>query len=216
MLGFWKRGEQVNDLILRHLAHVRQAMSLCGDATRAYFVEKDVEKAKRLMVETHKAESLADDARREVERTLVQGALLAPSRRQLLSIVDGIDTLANAAQGTLHYLVNQSVDVPPEVTPFALRILEESETLFEDVDCGVRSLLSGDAKTSLDCAERIDRHESAVDRLDAEATRTLFALNIELARKMHVRGYFAVLALISDRAEDLADQVALVAAERAL
>ncbi len=41
-------------------------------------------------------------------------------------------------------------------------------------------------------------------------------LNIELARKMHVRGYFAVLALISDRAEDLADQVALVAAERAL
>ena len=216
MFGFWKRGEQVNDLILRHLAHVRQAVSLFADATRAYFVEKDVEKARRLMIETHKAESLADDVRREVEKTLVQGALLASSRRQLLLVVDGIDTLANAAQGTLHYLVNQSVDVPSEVVPFALKILEESEALFEDVDSAIRSVLSGDVQTALACAGRIDQHESAVDRLDAEATRTLFALDIELARKMHVRGYFELLALISDRAEDLADQVALVAAERAI
>lgn len=216
MLGLWKRGEQVNDLILRHVAHVRQAISLCGDATRAYFVDKDAEKARRLMVETHTAESHADDVRREVEKTLVQGALLASSRRQLLLVVDGIDELANAAQGTLHYLVNQSVAVPPEVVPLALKILEESEALFEDVDCAIRSLLTGDAKTAMQCAERIDQHESAVDRLDAEATRTMFSLDIELARKLHVRGYFGVLVLISDRAEDLADQIALVAAERAL
>lgn len=216
MFGFWKRGEQVNELILSHLDLVGQAVSLFAAATRAYFVEKDVVKAEALTVETHKAESHADDLRREVETLMVQGALLAPSRRQLLLLVDRIDTLANAAQATLHYLIGQAVLVPPEVEPYVFQILAESEAVLKDVECGVRSLLAGDHKTTLACAERIDERESAVDRLDSEATRRLFALDIELARKLHVRGYFTILTHISDRAEDLSDQMALIAAERAL
>ena len=216
MFAFWKRGKHVQELIVEHLSHVQQAMLLFAQATRAYLVEKDADKAARLMIETHKAESVADDVRREVERTMVQGALLAPSRRQFLQIVDGADALANAAQGTLHYLLGQWVAVPGEIEPFILRILEETEVLFDDVECGIRALLCGDSATSLACAERIDRHESVIDRLETEATRILFAANLELAQKLHVRGYIKTLVEISDRAEDLADQMALVAAERAL
>ncbi|MEW5825322.1 MAG: DUF47 family protein [Candidatus Bipolaricaulota bacterium] len=216
MFRFWKRTEEVQELVLRHLGHVRNAVELFVQATRAYFEEGDREKAARLTVETHKSESLADDVRREVERAMVQGALLSPSRRQLLLIVDRMDTLANAAQATLHYLLNQSVDVPSAMRSSVQEILAETEALFQDVDCGIRSLLAGHFSEALACAERIDDHESAVDRLHARATRELFALDIELARKLHVRGYFEALVDISDRAEDLADQMALVAAERAV
>lgn len=215
MFAFWKKGEQVQELVLKHIAHVQQAMVLFAQATRAYFVEKDAEKATRLMLDTHRAESKADDVRREVERTMVAGALLAPSRRQVLLLVDRVDSLANAAQGTLHYLLGQSVAVPAEIEPFLLEILEETEELFGEVECGIRSLLSGHGDTALGCAERIDQHESAVDRLETKATRVLFDLPIELALKIHVQGYIVRLVEISDRAEDLADQMSLVAAERA-
>ena len=216
MFRFWKRAEEAQELVLRHLEHVRNAVGFFVQATRAYFEEGDREKAAQLTVETHKAESLADDVRRDVERAMVQGALLSPSRRQLLLVVDRLDTLANAAQATLHYLLNQSVDVPDEMRPFVMDILAETEALFNDVDCGIRSLLAGQFSEALACADRIDDHESMVDRLHAKATRELFALDTDLARKLHVRGYFEALVDISDRAEDLADQVALVAAERAL
>jgi len=215
MFAFWKKGEIVQELVLKHIAHVQQAMALFAQATRAYFNEKDAQAATQLMRETHQAESKADDVRREVERTMVQGALLAPSRRQLLLLVDRVDSLANAAQATLHYLLGQSVAVPKEIEPAVLRILEETEALFGEVECGIRSLFSGDGKAVLACAERIDQHESAVDRLETEATRALFDMSIELAMKLHVHGYIERLVEISDRAEDLADQMALVAAERA-
>jgi predicted phosphate transport protein (TIGR00153 family) len=215
MFAFWKRGEVVQELVLKHIAHVQEAMTLFARATRAYFEEKAAETAMQLMYETHKAESRADDVRREVERTMVQGALLAPSRRQLLQLVDRVDSLANAAQGTLHYLLGQSVAVPSGIEPAVLSILDETEALFGEVECGIRSLFAGDSKSVLACAERIDQHESAVDKLETKATRALFDMSIDLAVKLHVHGYIERLVEISDRAEDLADQMALVAAERA-
>lgn len=216
MFAFWKKGEQARELILQHVDQVQQAMRLFAQATRAYFVEKDTADALRLMHETHKAESAADDVRREVERAMVSGALLAPSRRQFLLLVDHVDSLANAAQDTLHYLIGQSVEVPSELESPLLDILAETEALFGQVEQGIRSLLAERNGDALSCAERIDQHESTVDRFETRATKALFSLDIDLAKKLHVYGYMERLVEISDRAEDLADQMALVAAERAL
>jgi predicted phosphate transport protein (TIGR00153 family) len=215
MSGFWKKSEKVQDLVLSHLSHVEQAMALFAEATRAYFEKKDRNEAERLMLETHAAESKADDVRRDVEKSMIQGALLAPSRRQLLQIVDRVDTLANAGQATLHCLLGQSVEVPEAIQPLILSILTETETLFVEVSCGIRSLVSGKNADAVGCAERIDEHESVIDRLERDTVKTLFGLSIELAKKLHALRYLESLVEISDRAEDLADLMALVAAERA-
>jgi predicted phosphate transport protein (TIGR00153 family) len=215
MSGFWKKSEKVQQLVLSHLSHVQQAMTLFAEATRAYFLRKDRNEAERLMLETHEAESEADDVRRTVERTMIEGALLATSRRQLLQIVDRVDTLANAAQATLHSLLGQSIQIPEEIVPRILSILSETEALFGDVSCGIESLLSGRHADAMASAQRIDEHESVIDRLESETVKMLFSLGIDLARKLHALRYIEALVEISDRAEDLADQVSLVAAERA-
>ena len=216
MSGFWRKSERVQQLVLSHLDHVEQAVALFADATRAVFVRMDREEAERLMAETHKAESRADDVRRDVERSMIQGALLAPSRRQVLQIVDRVDTLANAAQATLHILLGQRIDIPQQIEPAVITILEETEALFVDVVCGIQSLLSGKNKDAMACSQRIDDHESSIDRLESDAVQELFRLDIDLSKKLHVLRYLEALVEISDRAEDLADQVALVAAERSL
>jgi len=215
MSRFWKREVQIQQLVLSHLSFVEQAMKHFVGATRAYFVDRDPAEAERLMHETHKAESKADDVRFDVERALVRGALLAASRRQILQMIDRVDTLANAAQATLHCLLGQSVEVPLAIYPFVLKILEETESLFGVIACGIQSLLSGKNAEVLDCAAQIDAHESTIDRLQRDAVKELFALEIELAKKLHVLRYLEALVDISDRGEDLADQMALVAAERA-
>jgi predicted phosphate transport protein (TIGR00153 family) len=215
MLGPWKRAHQVERLVFEHWTQVRRTIDLFLASARAYFSDKDGDEADRLALETHRAEGAADDIRRKVEQTLISGALLAPSRRQILEIIERVDTLANAAEATLDYLLVQRVDVPPEIVPDLREILDATSRIVDDVECVIHALFAGERDKSTECLDRIDKGESQVDHLERKATKALFALGLEMGRKLHVFGLIDNLVTISDRAEDLADRIALVIAERA-
>ena len=215
-MQFGKRKATIERLVLEHLAQVRESVDRFGEATRGFFSDEDAEKAASFALETHRAEGRADDLRREVERSLISGALLAPSRRQILEVIDGVDTLANAAESTLDYLLIQRVDVPSELVHGVLQILDVTLDIFEEVECAVRLLFTGPREKTIECTERIEHREGKVDQIEHDLTNRLFRLNLDLAQKLHVAGYIEELVEISDRAEDLADRIALVIAERVI
>jgi len=215
MFGPWKKAHQVEKLVLEHLTQVRRTIDLFLASARAYVLDEDGDEADRLALETHRAEGAADDIRRKVEQTLISGALLAPSRRQILEIIDRVDTLANAAEATLDYLLVQRVDVPAELVPSICEILEFTSRIVDDVECAIHALFADKGSKSTECLDRIDSGESEVDHLERKTTKALFALDLEMGRKLHVSGLIDNLVAISDRAEDLADHIALVIVERA-
>lgn len=98
-MGLWRKQRAIEELVLRHVQCVDEAVDYFQQAFFAFLDEGDVEKASRLALETHKAEGRADDVRREVEIELLQGALLAHSRRDILEIIEGVDRLANSGGG---------------------------------------------------------------------------------------------------------------------
>lgn len=211
----WRKATRVQSLVLDHLACVRKAIDFFLESTNAYFTHEDEAEAKRLALETHRAEGQADDIRREAERTLIGGALLASSRRHVLEIIERVDTLANAAEATLDYLLVQHVDIPEEIKPTLLQMVDETGKIFGDVECGIRALLQGDRKETLACTERIETREGTIDQFERDAVKKLFRLDIGLSHKLHVAGYLDGLVEISDRAEDLSDRIVMVVAERA-
>ena len=215
MFGAWKKAQQVQGLVFEHLAQVRRNIDLFLDSARAYFTEGGGEEAERLALETHRAEGAADDVRRRVEMALIKGALLAPSRRQVLEIIERVDTLANAAEATLDYLLVQQVDVPAEIVPVLREILDLTAHVFENVECGIHALFEGNRDRVTECMEEIERGEGKIDHLERGANKTLFRLDCEMARKLHVYGLIDNLVKISDRAEDLSDRIAMITAERA-
>jgi len=214
-MRFWRRRDEVRDLVFDHLACVSTALHAFEQATRAYFVNGDQEKAAELALETHRAEGKADDIRRAVEKAMITGALLPPSRRQILEVVERADTLANAAEASLDSLLLQQVRVPEPAVPSILGILEESLAIFKEVECCIQALFAGKPDEALRCADRIEQAEGRVDQKERNILKQLFSMDIDLAEKLHVTGYLADLVKISDRAEDLADRVALIVAERA-
>jgi len=203
-------------LVLEHLAQVRETIAFFGRATRAHFVDKDEEKAAQFALETHKSEGKADDTRRDVEKSLISGALFAPARRQILELIERVDTLANAAESTLDYLLVQHVKIPVEMVEGLIEILGETLDLFEDVESAIRFLFTGPREKALECTERIEQREGKIDHIERRLTKQLFKLDLDLAAKLHVHGYIERLVRISDRAEDLADRIALVIAEQAI
>jgi len=211
----WKKRDEVRGLVFDHLACVREALTAFQDATHAYFVDKNLEKATEFAAAAHQAESKADDIRRVVEKAMISGALLPPSRRQILEVVEQADTLANAAEASLDTLLIQQVTVPDTVVPSVLEILSETASLYADVECAIESLFAGKPDETLQCADRIDQAEGRVDHIERDALKLLFSMDINLAEKLHVARYIADLVKISDRAEDLSDRLALIVAEQA-
>ena len=214
-MRLWKKRDEVRKLVFDHLACVREALTAFQNATRAYFVDRDPEKAAALALTTHQAESKADDIRRAVEKAMITGALLPPSRRQILEVVERADTLANAAEASLDSLLLQQVSVPKSVVPAVLEILSETSGLYDEVECAIERLFAGKPEETLQCTDRIEQAEGRVDHIERDALKQLFSLDIDLAEKLHVAGYLGDLVKISDRAEDLSDRIALIVAERA-
>lgn len=215
MLGMWKQAQKVAELVMEHVAQIRVAMDAFFQSTKAFLEDRDRERAETLATETHRAESEADDIRRRVEQKLLAGVLLAASRRQILEIMEQVDRLASSAQTALNYLLVQHVQIPPDILPLLLEILAESKTVFADVECGLKALFAGDRAQTSQCMTRIDQCESRVDKIEQRASRALFNMNLDLAHKMHVQSLIRSVVEISDRAQDLADSITRITAERA-
>jgi hypothetical protein len=212
---FWRKQKAVEALVLKHLDQVDRTLRLYQGALDAYLKDQDVQRASKLAYETHEAEGDADDVRRQVEAELLGGALLPHSRRELLEVIESVDRLANAAESTLDYLLFRKPEIPEAIRPTLIRIVEETGTIFDDVNLLITSLFH-DTRSVHEVSRRIEHREGAVDALEREAIKTLYKLELELAYKQQMDGLIERLVELSDRAEDLSDRVDIMAMERRL
>ncbi|HEC63132.1 MAG TPA: TIGR00153 family protein [Candidatus Acetothermia bacterium] len=211
-MAFGRSWKRVESLVKQHLQQVEQAIESFQKAITSYLAGKLAE-AEELAYATHRAEGRADDVRRQVETEILKGALLASSRRDILEIIEGTDKLANAAEATLDYLLPQRVEIPNELEPQIQAIVARSADIFTEVKTALH-LLFTDMRRALESTRRIENLESEVDHLEREAIERLFKMDIDLARKIHVRDFIEVLVELSDRAEDLSDRIEIMVAQR--
>lgn len=210
---FWKKQKEIESLVLEHLGHVDATLEAFAKSLHAYLHDADLETADRYALETHRAEGRADDARRRIEARLLSGSLLPTSRRDILQIIEQVDRLANAAEEILDYLLLQQVRVPDEILPEIVEIGEQSNRAFAEVKLAVTCLFER-IDQALEHTKAIEHLEGEVDHLERKATKRLFGLDIDLARKLQISGFIQRLVRLSDRAEDLSDVVELIVAAR--
>ncbi len=210
---FWRKQKEIETLVLEHLGHVDATLQAFSQSLNAYLGEGDVETADKFALETHRAEGRADDARRRIEAQLLSGSLLPTSRRDILQVIEQVDRLANAAEEILDYLLLQRVRVPDEIMPEITEIGVQSNNVFAEVKEAVTSLFEK-IDEALEHTKNIEHLEGEVDHLERRATKRLFALDIELARKLQISGFIQRLVRLSDRAEDLSDLIELIVAAR--
>ena len=211
-MAFGRSWRRVEELVKQHLQQVEEAIEAFQRAIAAY-LRGDLAEAEELAYATHRAEGRADDVRRKVESEILRGALLASSRRDILEIIEGVDKLANAAEATLDYLIPQRVEIPPEIKPEIQAIAAKSADIFTEVKTALH-LLFTNMRQVVGSTREIENLESEVDHLEREAIKKLFSMDIDLARKIHVRDFIEVLVELSDRAEDLSDRIEIMVAQR--
>jgi predicted phosphate transport protein (TIGR00153 family) len=212
-MALWKKQEQIETLVLDHLKCVDESLGYFQEAFSVYLDEGDTERANELALETHRAEGRADDMRRKVETVLLGGALLAPSRRDILEVIEKVDKLANAGEAVLDYLLLQRVQIPEELKPTLREILAKTREIGEEVKQTLH-LFFHDMNQALEHTKAIEMKEGEVDRMERSAIKKLFKMDLGLAEKLQVGGLIEELVEISDRAEDLSDRIDMMIAQR--
>jgi len=212
--GLWRNESEVNEMIEGHVNLVVETLEKFKEGMDLWVEEGDLERANKLALETHNLEGEADDLRREIEMKLLNGALMARSRRPLLDMVERTDKLANAAEASLDFTLLQEIQLPPELVPTTKEIVELSVAIVDKVQKALKTLFGGDGDV-LEYTESIERIEGEIDNLERDFVQDLFNLNdLELAEKILLRQYLEALVEISDRAEDLSDEMEILTATR--
>ena len=152
---------------------------------------------------------------RKIESELLGGALLASSRGDILEIIEHADRLANSGESVLNYILLQQVQVPASLKPLLREMTDLSVQVVQEIKQAIQ-LMFTDMRRALVHTETVEKIESKIDRQEKEFIRDLFNMNIDLAEKLLIRGVVEKMTKISDRAEDLADIINRVVAQRSV
>ena len=210
----WGKQKKIEALVIKHLDKVVETLDHFQDSLYSY-LGGDIDQADRLALATHRAESSADDIRRDVEAELLGGALLAPSRRNILEIIERVDSLANAGEAALDYIMLQHIEIPNEIKEQLHSIGEKTGEISREVKQAMQMMFDDIGHVS-EHTKAIEIKEGEIDRLERDAIKIVFEMDIGLAEKLQLRGMIEQLVEISDRAEDLSDRIDIVVVERKL
>ena len=212
---FTNKQKKIESQITQYNRQVADCMKVFKQALQGYCNNPDREAVKGSFDKVHRAESLADDIRREIEVIMYSKALFPESRGDILGLLETMDKVPNQAEAVVHMIWNQHIAIPKELHSDILHIV--------DLGCRcVDALLEAAGKLFMDFTNagvavgRIDEIESESDRAEAELIEKIFSTQPDTIGKLLLRDLIKNIASISDRAENAGDRIRIMIAKRSV
>jgi hypothetical protein len=212
---FASKQKQIESQISTYCDAVGDCLELFEQTLRTYCHDGDIEALREQAVKIHKLESQADDLRREVELMMYEKALFPESRGDILALLEGADRVPNQAEGAVRMILTQHVRIPEELASNVLSLVETSTKAGYAMLDSVRGLFRHAAATR-NTLGKIDELESEVDRDRNALIEDIFNSDLDGFEKLQLRDMVDRLARPSDRAENVADHIAVILAKRDL
>ena len=209
---FWKKQRNIIGKIRNYLDQVR----LCSEAFEGcigrLLADVSSPEAEELLRAVHRAESRADDLRREIEYELYQRALIPESRGDVLGILENFDHIPGMFQSLCYQLRLQVLQIPEQFKgPFQhlVGVNLEAYRLVSEAVLGL--FYREDIK---DAAARIDAKESESDGIERSLIEGIFKSDLEKADKILLKEIVINTGDISDQAESVKDRLILAVVKR--
>jgi predicted phosphate transport protein (TIGR00153 family) len=206
------RGKNVHDLVMKHVDAVLACNMLFVEAIEHLCTNGIDQGLEGISLQVGEAETVADSIRHEIIRSLLEGALLPESRREILKLIEGIDNVANQSEEIIKQITLQKIVFVKEIQSYILQINEKTRKQLEMLREVINQVFINSSKAYeyYEQIIRIEQVESEVDKLESKAIQTLFQMNIELARKNQLKTIITDIAHISDIVEDISDMLEMI------
>ena len=196
-----------------YLQKVSECMEVFQKALLIYMEKGDCQDFQQLVEKINQAESSADSLRRQLELTLYEKALIPESRGDLLGIMEAVDKIPNEAQSVVFLLDTEQLDIPDCFKDDFRQIVHINFETFEIVCRAVKAIFLS-IKEVRKFSDEISIKESSSDLIERELIRKVFRSQISIGEKILLKELIIELGNISDKAEDTADRLSIMAAKR--
>ena len=213
-MPFFLSSKMTENQIDEFLDVVAEGALVYKEGVKAY-LEGDTHGFEARILAIDKLESRADKLSKEVESHLYSHSLIPEHRGAVLGLLDNADNIIDTTKASLHQFSVEQPEIPAELNRQYLKL---SEACFESVEAVIVSARAffREVDSIKDNLYKVHHYEREADQISDTLKRTIFASSLDLAHKIHLR-YFALnVEKVSDKAEALADRLAIYAIKRTI
>lgn len=214
MLIPFARASALENQVDEFLDTITQGVLGMQQALVHYFADDHEEFAERL-VKVGQLENKADEIRKHTETSLYTHSLIPESRGDVLALLENMDNVVDRAKEVLQRFDVERPQIPQELTASFLELTDKSVQSVDNVVSAARAYFR-DVNMVRDYINKVDFYESEADRAGLKLKKKIFASELDLGQKMHLRYFAEQVESISDLAEHVSERLAISAIKRSL
>jgi len=213
-MPLFRSSKKIENQIDEFLDVVAEGGLVFQEGVKAY-LEGDTEDFEARIVAIDKLESRADKLSKEVEANLYSQSLIPEHRGDVLGLLENADNIIDTAKASLYQFSVEQPEIPQELNGQYLKLAESCYQAVEAVIVSARAFFR-DVESVKDNLYKVHHYEKEADHISDTLKRSIFSGSLDLAHKIHLR-YFALnVEKVSDKAEDVADRLAIYAIKRTI
>lgn len=216
MLFFGNRAEMLKGLFSAYVADLRDGIRSFEAFFLAYLKGVQADKLEALAGEVRDAESRCDTHRREIQKQLAAGAFLPDFRTDIFDLIDRVDRVPNQMEDIVVYVAAANSPFPTSLSDLFGEIIQRNIACVRDL-ADALDLLLIDLKASTDRAKTVEVEETEIDTLERELYRGIFSERSQTTapgQRLLLKDFVRGVCAVSNRAEDAADRIELLAIKR--
>jgi predicted phosphate transport protein (TIGR00153 family) len=184
-------------------------------AINLYLIEGHSEQFDQQQKHLNEFESQADDLRRNIEIQLYSEMLIPDARGDVLALLENLDAVHGILQGTLWSFAIENPDIPEE---YRAGFVELTDMVVLAVEALVRASRAffRTIENVTDHIHKVGFYETEADKVSTLLKTAIFASDLTLDRKMHLRSFIEQIDEVADIAEDVSDSLTIFTIKRSL
>lgn len=209
---FWKKEQSIINKIEGYLDQVDECRHRFRKCIEKLLLEPNDEENQAILEEVHRAESKADDLRRDIELQLYQRALIPESRGDVLGLLETMDAIPGMLQSLCYQFLLEKIVVPEQFRERYLHLVEVNLKSYDLVRQAMLGLFY--KKEVRELTDLVDATESDSDRIERALIRDIFSSKLDKADKILLKEIIINTGDISDQAETVKDRLTLAIVKR--
>jgi hypothetical protein len=211
--SLFRRTRGLENEIDEFLDKLSQSAMLFRRAVQIYLSDGCTQEFDEKLNQVNALESSADHLRRSIETQLYAQTLIPESRGDVLGLLENLDAVLNLCEGGLWAFSIETPEIPEEFHADFDVLTEQVVHAVESVVLASRAFFRNIEAVS-DHMHKVMFYEKEADKVSTKLKRAIFATDLPLSHKAHLRNFVEHIDNLADRSEDVADRLAIYTIKR--
>jgi len=212
-LTLFRRTKALESQIDDFLNKLSQSALVFRRAVDIYLAEGATAEFDEKLSQVNELESQADKLRRDVETQLYAQTLIPESRGDVLGLIENLDSVLNLCEGGLWAFSIEKPDIPAEFHADYRALTEQVVNTVESLVLASRAFFRN-IEAVPDHMHKVMFYEKEADKVSTKLKKAIFATDLPLSHKAHLRNFVEHIDNPADKSEDVADRLAIYTIKR--